>query len=134
MKGKKSVNNKLLIYGLISYGIAMILNLASAIIATIFIYNEYMYIHQTTLMVFITHSIALFSGISYLLKRVEGRKILCAVLVASGYFITQFLACTLLFGGLSTLTFMLLVPVSIGVIAAIVLDAKPKKHRGRRRK
>ena len=130
---KKSNSNAVIIHGSIGYGIAMLLDLISAMVVSIFIFNEYFTIEQTVIIVFITHMIATFLGVRFIMKRAGERKIQTALVLAGAYYITQIIAAMLLFDGISSSNFINIIPILAGSVGAILLGTKPKKRTKRRR-
>ena len=130
---RKSNTKINMINALIGYGIAMLLDLVSAVMVSIFIQYEYFDLNQIQPAVFITHLIASFGGTLFLLKRVGEKKIIYASTIAIAYYITQIITSMLLFSGLNSDIIMGIIPISGGTIGAVLLDKKPKKRARRRR-
>ena len=131
MKMKNHDSSKIFT-SIIGYGITMLVDLISAVIVSIFIFNEYFELQHIQPAVFITHIFAAFCGVRYLSKRVGEHRLFLALIIAGAYFLTQIIAAMLLFGGLSTSVFMCLIPIFGGTAGAILIGVKPKSRTKRR--
>lgn len=129
---RKNYDHSNITNGFIGYGITMLVDLLSALIVSIFIFNEYFEVQQIQPAVFITHFLAAFCGVRYLIKRVGERKILHASVIAGAYYLTQIIAAMLLFDGLNSRVFMCFIPIFGGTAGAILIGAKPKSRTKRR--
>lgn len=118
---------------LVGYGLVMLLDLISAIIASIFINIECFEVSHLSAWVFITHFIVVFIGCLYVAGRVEEGKTIPTFAIAVAYYITKSIVSYLAFGGVTVSIYLALIPIILAVPAAVLLSASPKK-RSRRRK